>query len=209
MSRHPYKRNGYYNSKYAILDNYLDSMAEYVQRDVHPDDKKKVFAAAQPSYIRNQLKKSQSFSLMFRDISEGVEKTYRMLLIQGTDEIVAEQARLRAIEEASKANEASMMKSRFVQNISHDIRTPLNAIVGYSKLLGMPDGVLSSDEKTEFAEYINDSADMLTMLIDDVLSISDIENGILKVQISEIYPNNVCMKAINCSKMRVLPNVKL
>ena len=126
-----------------------------------------------------------------------------------TEEINAEQARMRAIEEANKANEASRMKSRFVQNLSHDIRTPLNAIVGYSQLLAMPGDVLTEDEKSEFAEYINDSADMLTMLIDDVLSVSDIENNILSINIGDTFPNSVCMKAINCSKMRVQVGVEM
>lgn len=117
--------------------------------------------------------------------------------------------KMKAEEEARKAKEESKLKSMFVQNISHDIRTPLNALVGYSQLLGMPEGFLTNDERTEFCGYINDSADMLTMLVDDVLSVSDIEHGMLTVNKVDTYCNNICMKAINCSRMRVQPGVKL
>ena len=112
-------------------------------------------------------------------------------------------------EKVRNAMEASKMKSSFVQNMSHDIRTPLNAIVGYSQLLGMPEMYLSDAERAEFSEYINSSADMLTMLLDDVLNISDIEHGILKINKAKVSCNEICRKAVNCASMRVPVGVKL
>ena len=222
LSYEVYKRTEYYNLRYPQTDNYLDSLLDYVRSEVHPDDRAKIRAAIQPENIRARLVTAQSYSETYRDISMENERVFRLMVIRGADsdhaalgfmeitqEINAEQARMRAVEEANKANEASRMKSRFVQNLSHDIRTPLNAIVGYSQLLAMPGDILSEDEKSEFAEYINDSADMLTMLIDDVLSVSDIEHDILSINIGDTFPNSVCMKAINCSKMRVQVGVDM
>ena len=222
LSYEVYKRNEYYNARYPKTDNYLESFFDYVRNEIHPDDRAKIRAALQPENIRARLATAQSYSETYRDIGQDEERILRLMIIRGadddhaalgfmdiTEEINAEQARMRAIEEANKANEASRMKSRFVQNLSHDIRTPLNAIVGYSQLLAMPGDVLTEDEKSEFAEYINDSADMLTMLIDDVLSVSDIENNILSINIGDTFPNSVCMKAINCSKMRVQVGVEM
>ena len=111
--------------------------------------------------------------------------------------------------EMEKAREASRMKSMFVQNISHDIRTPLNAIVGYSRLLAMPDMYLSDEEKAEFCEYMLDSADMLTMLVDDILELSDIENNVVHIDLGECSCNEICNKCVQCSRMRVVPGVKM
>lgn len=217
-----YKANEYCRNNFLWEKDFFKAFRMYIDHDVHPDDRDRVREMASPAYFKEHLEQYGSFSFMLRDTSFSKEKNYRIQIIQGaddkhaavgfmdiSDEIEAEQSRMRAIEEANKANQASKMKSIFVQNISHDIRTPLNAIVGYSQLLGMPDGYLTEEEKTEFAEYINDSADMLTTLIDDVLSIADIEHGMLKVQITDAYPNNICMKSINCSKMRTEMGVKL
>ena len=111
--------------------------------------------------------------------------------------------------EMEKAREASRMKSMFVQNISHDIRTPLNAIVGYSRLLAMPDMYLSDEEKAEFCEYMLDSADMLTMLVDDILELSDIENDVVQINLGECSCNEICNKCVQSSRMRVVPGVKM
>lgn len=107
-----------------------------------------------------------------------------------------------------KARIANDMKSMFVQNMSHDIRTPLNAIVGYSQLLGLDDS-LTEDERTEFVGYIEGSADMLSMLVDDVLSMSDIEQGNYAIAMTASSINDICEKSKNCSVMRVLAGVKM
>lgn len=217
-----YKRNEYLKGKYPHTDNFFTTLEKYISNEVHPDDRNRMREVFTPDVIRERLKKSDSFSIMIRDLSGGTQKNYRVLVIRGADEnhaavgfmditaeINAEQEKMRALEEAGKANEASKMKSRFVQNISHDLRTPLNAIVGYSQLLAMPDGYLTEEEKTEFSDYVNNSAEMLTMLVDDVLSISDIEHDILKMEVVDTNCNNVCQKAVNISNMRVPVGVHL
>ena len=125
------------------------------------------------------------------------------------EKITREKERIAALAEAATAREASRLKSEFVQNISHDIRTPLNAIVGFSNLLSMPGDYISDEEREEFAEYVNDSADMLTMLVDDVLNMSDVEHGMLKIEKKNSRCSEICRKAIGCSNMRVMAGVNL
>jgi len=81
----------------------------------------------------------------------------------------------RATEEARRANEA---KSLFVANMSHEFRTPLNGIVGMSELLVT---TRLSEEQRECAEVMQASARSLLSLIEDVLDISTIEAGKLKL----------------------------
>ncbi len=81
----------------------------------------------------------------------------------------------RATEEARRANEA---KSAFVANMSHEFRTPLNGIVGMSELLVT---TRLSAEQRECAEVLQASARSLLTLVEDVLDISAIEAGKLKL----------------------------
>ena len=81
----------------------------------------------------------------------------------------------RATEEARRANEA---KSSFLANMSHEFRTPLNGIVGMSELLST---TRLSGEQRECSDVIQASAKTLLTLVEDVLDISAIEVGKLKI----------------------------
>ncbi|MBX3725640.1 MAG: response regulator [Xanthomonadales bacterium] len=82
----------------------------------------------------------------------------------------------RATRDARLASEA---KSRFLANMSHEFRTPLNGIVGMSALLA---GTRLSSEQRECADVIESSAKSLLALVDDVLDISAIEAGKLRIE---------------------------
>ena len=72
------------------------------------------------------------------------------------------------------ALESSLAKSRFLFNMSHDIRTPMNAIVGYTNLALKES---STPEVHGYLEKINLSSQHLLALINDILEMSRIENG--------------------------------
>ncbi len=108
-----------------------------------------------------------------------------------------------------KAEEKNEMKSRFIQNMSHDIRTPLNAIVGFSQLLGLPDGSLTPEEKEEYSDHIANNSNMLMMLVDDILNISDVENGNYKITRRDVKCNELCANTLKSVEYRVPAGVKL
>jgi PAS domain S-box-containing protein len=78
-----------------------------------------------------------------------------------------------------RAEESDRLKSAFLANMSHEIRTPLNSIMGFSELLVDPE--IGQSEKSEFNSIIKTSGHQLLSIINDILDISMIEAGQLKI----------------------------
>ena len=84
------------------------------------------------------------------------------------------------------AVESSLAKSQFLFNMSHDIRTPMNAIIGYTNLARKGE---ASDEVKGYLDKIENSSQHLLALINDILEMSRIENGKLEL---EFVPVDLC-----------------
>ena len=84
-----------------------------------------------------------------------------------------------------KAEDASLAKTRFLNNMSHDIRTPMNAILGYAQL--MEDELKEKDlpEISEYLKKLQQSGNLLLSIINNVLDMARIESG--RMEIDENY----------------------
>ncbi len=87
------------------------------------------------------------------------------------------------IKAKKKAEESDRLKSAFLANMSHEIRTPMNGIVGFSELLTIEG--LSDDLKRKYIGIIRQSSEQLLHIINDILDISKIEVGEVKITKSE------------------------
>ena len=81
-----------------------------------------------------------------------------------------------------KAEESDKLKSAFLANMSHEIRTPMNGIMGFAELL--KSGNLSPEENKNYIEIIEKSGTRLLSIINDIVDISKIEAGQMKVSYS-------------------------
>lgn len=82
--------------------------------------------------------------------------------------------------EKVKAQESDKLKSTFLANMSHDIRTPMNAIIGFSEIL--ESHYDNDDERYECIQHIKSNGEILVNLINDIIDISKIEAGELQLQ---------------------------
>ena len=82
-------------------------------------------------------------------------------------------------EETERANQSGLRKSAFLANMSHEIRTPLNAIVGFSEVLHM---LGTDEERAQIINVINNNCEMLLRLVNDILALSSMESGGIKVE---------------------------
>ena len=86
-----------------------------------------------------------------------------------------------------KAMMADKLKTAFLANMSHEIRTPMNGILGFAQLL--KDSDLSGKEQQEYIGIIERSGQRMLSIINDIIDISRIESGLVKVNIKETDVN--------------------
>jgi len=100
-----------------------------------------------------------------------------------------EEAKESAELERQRAEEATMMKSVFLANMSHEIKTPLNAIIGFSNL--MTNEYIDVNERASIVKIIEENSQILHSLISDLLDLSRIESGAVRMEIKSIDLNTL------------------
>jgi two-component system, cell cycle sensor histidine kinase PleC len=89
--------------------------------------------------------------------------------------------------EKNRAEEANQTKSKFLANMSHELRTPLNAIIGFSEIMGSGMfGELGSEKYREYCHDILTSGQYLLEVINDILDMSKIEAGRMKLDMETL-----------------------
>ncbi len=88
-----------------------------------------------------------------------------------------------------KAEESDRLKSAFLANMSHEIRTPMNGILGFAELLNEPN--ISAEEQQEYLQIIQKSGKRMLSIINDIIDISKIESGLMKINAKMIDVNEM------------------
>lgn len=116
-------------------------------------------------------------------------KTSEAKVKEQNGHLLAAGEELRAAKE--RAEQVSSLKTNFIQNMSHEVRTPLNSIVGFSQVLASQ--YRSDPEMGEYASIIETSSQNLLRLIDDVLDISFLDQ-------TAALPSNDCREMNSCCR---------
>lgn len=175
-----------------------ESMAIYIQEFVHEEDREMLRKASSIEKLKKELAEKKLYHVNYRTLKNGEYKYYQMKAVRAgkwnnhygivlgfhsvDEEIRKEMEKNRLLEDALlQANKANKAKSEFLSNMSHDIRTPMNAIIGFTTL-----AISHIDRKEQVAEYLDKimtSGNHLLNLINDVLDMSRIESG--KIHLEE------------------------
>ncbi len=171
---------------------FAGSSDRYIDTWVHPEDRAMLRKATSPEYIRERLSKDISYHVNYRVVYEGALEYQQMRVVDVgvgdhisqivlgyrsvDEEIRQEMEQKKAFEEAmNQARAANIAKNTFLANMSHDLRTPMTAIVGFAELakshIDEPERVL------HYLDKIEDSGGQLLGLLNDVLEISRMESG--------------------------------
>lgn len=120
-----------------------------------------------------------------RDHQEQIRKSHHELEKINSQ---LEAAIVRANELTAQAESANIAKSNFLANMSHEIRTPMNGIVGFTRLLAQQP---LSAEQQDYARAVQDCADSLLTLINDILDLSKIEAKQMHLESVEFDPREL------------------
>lgn len=103
----------------------------------------------------------------------------KLVLEIGVDITEQKQAEAELLKAKDQAEESDRLKSAFLANMSHEIRTPMNGILGFAELLKEPN--LTGEEHDMYLEIIEKSGVRMLNIINDIVSISKIEAGLMKL----------------------------
>lgn len=186
--------------------------ADYLEKWVYPPDRDIIAAAVKPEYIREKLADDKFFNVNYRVLRDGTPSYIQLRVVNVGDEDHISQIVLgyrdidkemlhemeqneklaQALKEAKIANSA---KNLFLSNMSHDIRTPMNAIISYTALAKK-----HANDQERLLTYLNtisEFGDKMLQLLGDVLEITRIESG------------NIYVEERECSLMEILHQVQL
>lgn len=170
-----------------------ECMGTYISHCVYSEDRETMMQLASREFLKKELSEKDVYFCNYRTACEGVMKYFQAKVVRAggwddrdysvvigirsvDEEIRSEMEKQNQLEDAlMQANRASKAKSVFLSNMSHDIRTPMNAIVGFTAL------ALTHIEQTEqvedYLKKIMTSGNHLLSLLNDILDMSRIESG--------------------------------
>lgn len=151
----------------------------------------------------------QSFEYRYkRDLRKYIFEEIR-IISTGDDEVLVimrditegKQAQLRLKKAMEEAREANNIKSAFIANISHEIRTPINSILGFSDLLAAE---LKTESQLKNIDSIKSSSKTLLNLINDILDLSKIEAGKMTVKYHDVKLSTISEEIENIFSLKVI-----
>ena len=187
-----------FRESFAKELSFEESMDFYIEKYVCEEDREMVRQATSREEIEKGLSEGKQYHVNFRTIRRGQPEYYQMKIvragirsergsivlgIRSVDKEIRNEMEQRGLlkDALMQANRASKAKSVFLSNMSHDIRTPMNAIVGFTSLAMKH--IDNRERMEEYLKKIMTSGNHLLSLINDVLDMSRIESG--KIRLDE------------------------
>jgi PAS domain S-box-containing protein len=185
------------NPAIAKIHGY-DSVEEFMKVSVselyqNPDDRKRfVETIKKRGLVENeelQLRRKDGTNIWASCTARAqYDANGKIKWIDGVIEDITERKRAEeALREAKQAAEAAnQAKSEFLANMSHELRTPLNHIIGFTELAVDKHFGDLNETQEKYLNYVHDSSQHLLSLINDILDLSKVEAGKVKLELSDV-----------------------
>ncbi|MGN1410643.1 MAG: response regulator [Eubacteriales bacterium] len=189
---------------FKTSDEFFDMYRKSVIRYTHPDYRDEMIRYADENYIREVLRDSKRHSCRFLHTGKNGEYQWLELVLikfsKAEEEISdiafaflnvdkeereKENQRKALVDALAAAEHANRAKTAFLNNMSHDIRTPMNAIIGYTALAASH--LDNTEAIKDYLHKISVSSSHLLSLINDVLDMSRIESGRVKIEEKDVH----------------------
>lgn len=175
-----------------------ETMERYIEAGVYEQDRELMRSAVSREHLKKELMEKTVYHVNYRTTCCGELRYFQMKVVRAgewnrnhgivlgfrsvDEETRSEREQKTLLENAlSQANHANKAKSTFLSNMSHDIRTPMNAIIGFTSLALTH--IENREQVKEYLKKIMTSGNHLLSLINDVLDMSHIESG--KIHLEE------------------------
>ena len=193
-----------HDCRFGILDEIFvegrpiqDSLSLYIDRCVYEEDRELVRRVVSPGELAERLSLRNTYLVNYRVVCGGELRYFQVKAVRAGQwenhrEVVLgfsnvdedtrrEIERMDLLEDAlMQANRASKAKSVFLSNMSHDIRTPMNAIIGFTTIA--VSHIDNKDQVKDCLQKVLSSSNHLLSLINDVLDMSRIESGKMSLE---------------------------
>ena len=182
------------------VHSYDQAWENYILAHVIPEDAEKLLEATGGGSLCRTMQGRTDLSMDFRThMADGIHYSQVKFVRMAADEdrfivglrnidgqMKAEQERQKVLQDALiSAQHANRAKTTFLNNMSHDIRTPMNAIIGFTSLAAAH--VNQPEKVQDYLVKIQTASSHLMSLINDVLDMSRIESGKVKIEETEVH----------------------
>lgn len=203
-----------------LVHQYSEAMQSFLDTYVQPDTKGPLLELCDPQAVICRFREEKGFTVRYRilpnhrnqeffemhfvDVSESGQEHAMVLGIRCVDEAVhEEQTQKQLLQDALEAaNRASAAKSDFMSKMSHDIRTPMNAIIGMTAIAATH--AENSDRVRDALSKISSSSRHLLGLINEVLDMSKIESGTISLTAEEFSLSDL----LNSMLLMIQPQIQ-
>ncbi len=208
------------NTDAPTFRRYSEAMQIFIDNYVQPDTKEPLLELCDPKAVISRFREEKGFTVRYRilpnhrnqeffemhfvDVSENEQEHAMVLGIRCVDEAVhEEQTQKQLLQDALEtANRASDAKSDFMSKMSHDIRTPMNAIIGMTAIAAAH--AENPDRVRDALSKISASSRHLLGLINEVLDMSKLESGTISLTAEEFSLSDL----LNSMLLMIQPQIQ-
>ncbi|MFN2335891.1 MAG: ATP-binding protein [Bacteroidales bacterium] len=193
-----YISDGIYELAGYLPNEFINSKIRSFKSIIDPEDVQMVWKA-----IHTSLETGYLYTIEYRIITSSGSKKWvwergrgyyesdQLVALEGFISDITERKKIEEelIRARDKAEQSDKLKTAFLHNISHEIRTPMNAIVGFTTLLDASD--ITDESRRQYIDIIYQSSNQLLSIITDIVDISNIETGQVKVSSASVNLNTM------------------